>query len=170
MPALWPSMTWSLGTRGSLGLLNHHSIVVSVCIRSWLGGHLDDECILQDVEHLPYLIIPPPTRTPLPPSVHLIFLYTHALSMWSDQFEFYTPVELKIDLWFDIWPFCLKCINYTSDMGQTILFLVPYDQWNILILVLTRYEQLWNLTPCVGGHFYFMQIKHISATGILEDF
>ena len=25
-------------------------------------------------------------------------------------------------------------------------------------------------TPCAGGHFDFVQIKHISATRILEDF
>ena len=52
------------------------------------------------------------------------------------------PVALKIDLGFEILTFLPIINNYTSDMGQIILFLVQYDQWNKLILVLTRYEQL----------------------------
>ncbi len=70
---------------------------------------------------------------------------------------------------FNLFAHNLKTVHQTY-VELYFFFLVPYDYWNTLGLLLTRYKQCWNLTLCTGGHFYIMQVKHISATGILEDF
>ncbi len=144
-------------------------MVVSACIRPWLGD-LDDECILQGVEHLTYIIYLF-FHPQLYHQVHLIFcIHMHFPCEWSEleseghrcneKVKVYDIKPWKIDCWvYGIG--CSHCCTVGTPEGWRRKYLVcdskgpsarvntahwlgiAHDLWQMHTVVL--YISVWNL-------------------------